>query len=116
MRTACLRTCPRQTAAAERLRSDDGADHVPINVHIAVWQSLRDARDRFVNTRMDTEGERGAVCGNVIEQLIELTCAPPDNMQDRSEYFFLQFPRAAEFDDGRRYIHAPFGERWIEPE
>ena len=89
MRTTRFRACPRQTAAAERLRSDDGADHVPINVDIAVRQSLRDTRDRLVDARMYAEGKRGAVCRNVIEQLIELTSTPADNMQDRSEYFFL---------------------------
>ena len=116
MRTARLRACPRQATAAERLRFDDGADHVPINIDIAVRQSLRDARDRFVNTRMDAKCERGAVCRDVIEQLIEFTRTPPDNMQDRPKYFFFQFPCAAEFDDGRRYIRASFGEKSIEPE
>src|SRR5262249_4181497 len=90
--------------------------HVPINVNVPVRQPLRDARDRFVNTRMDAEGERGAVCCNVIEQLIEFTCAPPHHMQNRAEYFFLQFARAIEFDDGRRYIRATLREPSIEPE
>src|SRR6476659_8287753 len=111
MGTACLRASSRKAAPAERLRSDDGADHVAINVDIAVGQALRDARNGFVDAGMDAEGERGAVRRNVAEQLIEFACPPSDDVQDRAKDFLLQFPRAAEFDNSGGNIRAAFGER-----
>ena len=56
------------------------------------------------DARMDAEGERGAVGGDVIEKLIELVRAPPHHMQHRPEHFFLELTRAVEFDDRGRNI------------
>ena len=101
-RPARLRARARQAAPAERLHADDGADDVTVDVEIARLHPAGDVRDRFVEARVQAEGE--AVAGGVdpVDQPIQLRAAEADDVQDRAEHLALQLGNVGQFDDRRR--------------
>ena len=63
---------------------------------------------------MNAERQRGAVRGNVVEQLTELVRAPPHHVQDRTEHFLPEFGRAVEFNDRGRDVGAASRRRCLQ--
>src|SRR3546814_8718204 len=55
MRAAGLWPRPRQAAAAERLRADDGADLVAVDIDVADLRARRDMRRDAVDARVDPQ-------------------------------------------------------------
>src|SRR5882757_316694 len=96
IRAAGFRASAGQTAAAERLRADHCADHVAVDVDIAVRKPRRDTSDSTVDARMNAERQPVAIAGDVVEKLIKLTGAPAHDMQHRAEDFFLEIAGAIE--------------------
>ena len=58
-------------SAAERLGADHGADHVAVDIDVAVRKPGGDALDGQVDAGMDAERKRRAVRRDLIEQRVE---------------------------------------------
>src|SRR6185436_4817207 len=86
IRTASLRSGAGESGAAERLRPDHRADHVAVDIDIAIGEALRDMRGGGVDAGMDAEGEAVAVPCDVVEQRIEPVGVPAHDMQNRPEH------------------------------
>ena len=86
VRAAGLRAGAGQTGAAERLGADHGADHVAVDVDVAVGEPRHDLLDGRVDARVDAERQAVAVAGDVVEQRVELVGAPAHDVQDRPEH------------------------------
>src|SRR5260370_34420876 len=63
--------------------------------------------DDGIDAGMDAQRERVAVSHELLEQRIELACAPAHDMQDRPEHLLPQISCAIEHDDRRRHISPP---------
>src|SRR5215469_12646591 len=86
---ASFRPSARQVRAAKGLRADDGADHVAVDVDVAVREPLRDAIDGQIDARMDAERQRGAVAGDLVEEPVEFFGPPAYDVQHRAENLLL---------------------------
>src|SRR5438067_12568588 len=111
IRTAGLRPGAGESAAAERLRADDGADHAAIDVDIAMRKPPRDMLDDGIDAGMDAQRERVAVSRKLLEQRVDLARAPTNDVQDRPEHLLSQIFCAVEHDDRRRHISPPRRQR-----
>ncbi len=101
MRAARFRAGARQAATAERLRSDDRADLVAINVDVADLRARRDMRGDTVDARVDAERQTVARRVDRIDELVEFAALPRRHMKHRSENLALQIGDMIEPDRDR---------------
>src|SRR3546814_7881410 len=76
-----LRPRPRQAAPAERLRADDRADLVAIDIDVADRRTRGDMRRDAVAARVDAERQPIARCVDRIDQRIEFAALPRRDVQ-----------------------------------
>src|SRR6185312_1089353 len=86
---------------AKRLCTDDGADHVPVDVGIADPEPSKDALDGGLDAAVDTERQRVARRLNLVEHRIEPVCAPADDVQYRAEDLIVQPAGAVDLEGAR---------------
>src|SRR3546814_19766524 len=76
MRAAGLWPRPRQAAAAERLRADDGADLVAVDIDVADLRARRDMRRDAVDARVDPQRQPIASGVDPVDQRVEFAALP----------------------------------------
>ena len=103
LRAAGLGAGAGQTGTAKGLTFDDGADHVAIDIDIAVGKAFGDLGGKRLDARVDAKGQAETHGVNPVYELIEFRFFPADDVQDRSEDFLRQLVRAIQFDDLRRH-------------
>src|SRR3546814_9572749 len=101
-RAAGLWPRPRQAAAAERLRADDGADLVAVDIDVADLRARRDMRRDAVDARVDPQRQPIARGVDRVDQRVEFAALPRRDVQDGAENLALQVGDMVEADDDRR--------------
>src|SRR3546814_13865415 len=84
MRAAGLWPRPRQAAAAERLRADDGADLVAVDIDVADLRARRDMRRDAVDARVAPQRQPIARGVDRVDHRVAFA-APPRRDLQRSE-------------------------------
>src|SRR5712691_559908 len=108
-RPASLRPGAAQPLAAKRLRPDDGADHVAIDIAIADAEPAEDMAHRLADSAMDAEGQRIAGGGDLVDYRVEPIGPPAHHMQDRPEHLALEASRRIDLEGARREEAAVLG-------
>ena len=91
-----------EAVPAEGLHADDGADDVAVDVDVARFDLVGDARDGAVDAAVDAVGQRVAFLVDLFEQAVEFARAVAQDVQHRAEDFALEFVEVVEFEeDGR---------------
>src|SRR5260370_14664920 len=101
-RPTSLRPGAAQPLAAKWLRPDDGADHVAIDVAVADPEPAEDMGHRLVDPAMDTERQRIAGRGDLVDYRVEPIGLPAHHMQDRPEHLAFKASRGIDLEGARR--------------
>ena len=75
---------------AERLATDNGTDHVAVNIDITVGKPVGHMTGKRLDARVNAERQAKPLGINLIEQFVELGFFPPDNMQYRAKNFLFK--------------------------
>ena len=105
-RAAGLGACAGEPLAAERLHANHRADHIAVDVDVAVGEPGHDPRGGRVDAGMDPKREPEPGPHQVVEHAVELVRPPAHDVKDRAEHLLLELRRTIEIDDGGRHIAA----------
>src|SRR3546814_17902169 len=120
-RAAGLWPRPRQAAAAERLRADDGADLVAVDIDVADLRARRDMRRDAVDARVDPQRQPIARGVDRVDQRVEFAALPRRDGPAGAENLATQGGGMVAGDDNRPgeiaapgHVRSQKGERWTE--
>src|SRR3954468_24432925 len=110
-RPACLRPGAAQTLAAERLRADDSADRIAVDVAVADPEAAQNMVHRLIDPAVNAGGQRVSGRGDLVEHRVKMAGAPADHVQDRPEHLAIEPRRTIDFEYARGEKTAVLGPR-----
>src|SRR5215208_2796083 len=81
-RPARLRPGAAQALAAKRLRADNGADYIAVDVAVADPEAAQNVVHRLIDPAVNAAGQRVSGRGDLVEHRVKMADAPADHMQD----------------------------------
>src|SRR5262249_55056790 len=95
-RATGLRPGAGEPLAAERLNSDDCADHVAVDIGVADAESAENALCSGVDATVDAKRQRISGGCYFVENRIEPVSAPTDDVEDRAENLAVEPARTVD--------------------
>src|SRR4051794_891416 len=110
-RPARLRPGAAQALAAERLRTDDGADRIAVDVAVADPEAAQNVVHRLIDPAVNAGGQRVSGRGDLVEHRVKMAGAPADHVQNRPKHLAIEPRRTVDLERARGEKTAVLGPR-----